>query len=148
MMSDRQHLKDLVWLEVAHTIARLATCHRLHVGCVLLRADGSVAGTGYNGSLPGAPHCDPGLCAPGGPRCLHTRHAERSALDYSQGPVATAYVTDEPCLRCCMDLAARGVRRVVFARRYAPPPEEAAARERVILQHEIVWDDGLVSPAP
>ena len=109
------------------------------MGCVLLREDGSVAGVGYNGALPGAPHCEPGSCNASA-RCLRTRHAERSALDYSSGPIAVAYVTDEPCLRCAMDLIARGVRRVVFGRRYQPEPREAEARAAAVEWAGVRWE--------
>ena len=135
----RDHLKDEVWLRVARKMSRLGTCRRLQVGCVLLREDGSVAGVGYNGALPGAPHCEPGSCNASA-RCLRTRHAERSALDYSLGAVSTAYVTDEPCLRCAMDLIARGVRRVVFGRRYQPEPREAEARAAAVEWAGVRWE--------
>lgn len=134
----RQLLKDEVWLRTAMQVSRLSTCLRLQVGCVLLRADGSVAGIGYNGSLPGQEHCAPETCNPSA-RCLWTRHAERSALDYSAGEVRTAYVTHEPCLRCTLDLAARGVRRVVFGERYLPNMEEVQGRNRVVVRHKIDW---------
>ena len=124
---------------MAREVSVLGTCRRLRVGCVLLRADGSVAGVGYNGALPGAPHCDPAGCNASA-RCLRTRHAERSALDYSSGPVATAYVTDEPCLRCAQDLAARGVRRVVFGRPYSAGPEESAARAAFAAEQRLSWE--------
>jgi dCMP deaminase len=135
----RAALKDAVWLATAREVSRLGTCRRLKVGCVLLREDGSVAGVGYNGALPGAPHCEPGSCNASA-RCLRTRHAERSALDYSLGAVSTAYVTDEPCLRCAMDLIARGVRRVVFGRRYQPEPREAEARAAAVEWARVCWE--------
>ena len=55
-MSDkRRHLKHEVYMRMAQQLARLSTCRRLSVGAVLLRRDGSVAGVGYNGALPGQP---------------------------------------------------------------------------------------------
>jgi dCMP deaminase len=96
---------------------------------VLLRRDGSVAGVGYNGALPGQPHCEPETCNPS-VRCFNTRHAERSALDYSTGEVAAAYVTHEPCLRCTQDLIARGCRAVYYLRSYdIADAAEARARQ-------------------
>lgn len=107
MSDERRQLKHEVYMRMAQQLARLSTCRRLSVEAVLLRRDGSVAGVGYNGALPGQPHCAPETCNPSA-RCFNTRHAERSALDYSSGEVATAYVTHEPCLRCTQDLIARG----------------------------------------
>lgn len=137
MSGERAREKDKVWLAVAHEVSRLSTCNRLRVGCVLLRSDSSVAGVGYNGSLPGDAHCGP-ECGPGA-RCLRTRHAERSALDYSAGPLTVAYVTHEPCLSCTRDLAARGVRRVVFSEPYEGSLAEATERGRLLAERGIVW---------
>jgi hypothetical protein len=39
-----------------------------------------------------------------------------------------------------MDLAARGVKRVVFSRRYNPPIDESIARLSVIDHHLISWE--------
>lgn len=91
----------------------------------------SVAGVGYNGALPGQPHCAPETCNPSA-RCFNTRHAERSALDYSTGDIAAAYVTHEPCLRCTQDLIARGCRAIYYLRSYDIAD---AAEERARLQH-------------
>lgn len=49
--------KDLVWLRCALTIAELAKCHRLAVGCVLVDARSQVLSTGYNGRAAGLPNC-------------------------------------------------------------------------------------------
>ncbi len=127
----RADLKNHVYMQIAKTLSQLSTCNRLKVGAVLLGNDGSVVGTGYNGSLPGLAHCDEATCNPER-RCLRTRHAERSALDYSQARVATAYVTHEPCLRCTQDLIARGCKVIYFEVAYFGSPEEAEARERLM----------------
>ena len=129
MSDERRHLKHEVYMRMAQQLARLSTCRRLSVGAVLLRRDGSVAGVGYNGVLPGQPHCAPETCNPSA-RCFNTRHAERSALDYSTGDIAAAYVTHEPCLRCTQDLIARGCRAVYYLRSYdIADAAEARARQ-------------------
>ena len=130
----RADLKDDVFLRMAVELSRLGTCCRLKVGCVLLRADGGLASGGYNGALPGMPHCTPETCGPG-MRCLHTSHAEENALGFCDGPVATAYVTDEPCLTCARALVRRGVRRVVFQRPYASIGDQERVERNAILGH-------------
>ena len=138
-MSHRHQLKLAVWLAVAQQMARLSTCLRAQVGCVLLRQDGSVAGTGYNGSLPGRTHCQPETCNPQA-RCHRTRHAERSALDYSSGPIFAAYVTHEPCLSCVKDLLARGCQQIYFSNRYpTKDPVEAAAKRQHLRENFVKW---------
>lgn len=64
MSEERRQLKHEVYMRMAQQLARLSTCRRLSVGTVLLRRDGSVAGVGYNGALPGQPHCAPETCNP------------------------------------------------------------------------------------
>lgn len=132
---DRADLKNRVYMQIAKTLAQLSTCNRLKVGAVLLGFDGSVVGTGYNGSLPGLPHCDASCNST--QRCLRTRHAERSALDYSQARVEKAYVTHEPCLRCTQDLIARGCRVLYFEVPYFGSQDEAQARERLTNEAEL-----------
>lgn len=50
--------KDEVWMNVAREVARLSTCLRRSVGCVLIDVRGHVSSTGNNGVHSGAPHCN------------------------------------------------------------------------------------------
>jgi dCMP deaminase len=136
----RQRLKDEVFLRMASELSRLGTCCRLKVGCVLLRTDGGIASGGYNGALPGMPHCTPETCSPD-QRCLHTSHAEENALGFCYGPIKTAYVTDEPCLTCTRALVRRGAKRVVFLRPYGSMAEREREERRAILEHfRVDWE--------
>ncbi len=138
--SKRSVLKDQVFLRMALEISRLGTCCRLKVGCILLRSDGGIASGGFNGALPGMAHCTPETCGPD-KRCLHTSHAEENALGFSEGAVAVAYVTDEPCLTCTRALVRRGVRRVVFLRPYTSMAEQEKAERTAILAHfGVKWE--------
>ena len=135
----RGELKDDVFLRMAVELSRLGTCCRLKVGCVLLRPDGGIASGGYNGALPGMPHCTPETCGPG-MRCLHTSHAEENALGFCDGAVSVAYVTDEPCLTCTRALVRRGVRRVVFLRPYPSiADQERLERESILAHFGVAW---------
>ena len=139
-MSDRAALKDQVFLRMALEISRLGTCCRLKVGCILLRPDGGLASGGFNGALPGMPHCTPETCGPD-KRCMHTSHAEENALSFCDGTVSVAYVTDEPCLVCSRALVRRGVRRVVFLRPYTSIAEQERAERQAILDHfGVAWE--------
>jgi dCMP deaminase len=138
-MTDRSELKDDVFLRMALELSRLGTCCRLKVGCVLLRPDGGIASGGYNGALPGMPHCTPETCGPG-QRCLHTSHAEENALGFCDGLVGTAYVTDEPCLTCTRAMVRRGIRRVVFQRPYLSiAPQERQERDAILAHFGVAW---------
>jgi dCMP deaminase len=137
---DRHKLKDEVFLKMAFELSRLGTCCRLKVGCILIRQDGSIASGGYNGALPGMPHCTPDTCSPER-RCLHTSHAEENALGFCDGPIVTAYVTDEPCLTCTRALIRRGANRVVFMRPYASISDQEKNERQAILDYfHVRWE--------
>ncbi|HOD31847.1 MAG TPA: deaminase [Holophaga sp.] len=136
----RAQLKDQVFLRMALEISRLGTCCRLKVGCILLRPDGGIASGGFNGALPGMPHCTPETCH-SGQRCLHTSHAEENALSFCSGEVATAYVTHEPCLVCTRHLVRRGVRRVVFLHPYTSiADQERSERDAILAHFGVRWE--------
>jgi dCMP deaminase len=111
---------DAQFLRTAQLWAEMATCDRLHCGCVLVR-DRHIISVGFNGSLPGQPHCDDVGHDMQDGHCVRTVHAESNALAFAQGADlhgATAYITGSPCWRCFTDLATRGITRIVYARPY------------------------------
>lgn len=108
---------DEYFLKLAMLASERSTCPRMHCGCVLVR-DRFVLATGYNGSLPGQPHCDDVGCLIVDNHCVRTNHAEINALIQAvnhgvnvQG--ATAYVTNMPCTTCAKALIGAGIKRVV-----------------------------------
>ena len=108
---------DEYFLKLAMLASERATCPRMHCGCVLVK-DRYVLSTGYNGSLPGAPHCDTAGCLVVNKHCVRTNHAEINAICQAtrHGVTlagATAYVTNMPCSGCAKVLIAAGIVRVV-----------------------------------
>jgi dCMP deaminase len=113
---------DQYFLKMAMLVSERATCPRMHVGCVLVK-DKQILSTGYNGSLPGQPHCYDVGCMIVDNHCIRTIHAEMNALiqcavhgTSTEG--ATAYVTNMPCTNCTKALIAAGVREVVVFSEY------------------------------
>lgn len=113
---------DEYFLTLARQVSTRATCDRLHAGCLIVR-DKRILSTGYNGSLPGADHCDEvGHLIVNG-HCVATEHAERNAVaNAARAGVstlgATAYVTHTPCWDCIKLLAAAGVKEIIFDKEY------------------------------
>ncbi len=108
---------DEYFLKLAMLASERATCPRMHCGCVLVR-DRFVLATGYNGALPGQPHCDEAGCLIVDNHCVRTNHAEINAL--VQAAIhginikgATAYITNMSCTTCAKALIAAGIKRVV-----------------------------------
>lgn len=113
---------DTYFLKLAMLASERATCPRMHCGCVIAR-EHHVLSTGYNGSLPGTPHCYKDGCLVVDNHCVRTNHAEINAICQAarhgmalQG--GTAYVTNMPCTSCAKALIAVGIVRVVVFSNY------------------------------
>lgn len=109
---------DEYFLKLAMIASERATCPRMHCGCVLVK-DRFVLATGYNGSLPGTPHCYSAGCIVVNNHCVRTNHAEINAICQAarHGVIlagATAYVTNMPCTSCAKALIGAGIVRVVI----------------------------------
>ncbi len=109
---------DIYFLKLAMLASERATCPRMHCGCVLVH-DRHVLSTGYNGSLPGTPHCLTDGCLVVDGHCVRTNHAEINAICQAARhglPLvgATAYVTNLPCTNCAKALIAAGIVKVVI----------------------------------
>ncbi|MHB1685944.1 MAG: deoxycytidylate deaminase [Ignavibacteriaceae bacterium] len=108
---------DEYFLKLAMLASERSTCPRMHCGCVFVK-DRFVLATGYNGSLPGHPHCEDAGCLVVDNHCVRTNHAEMNAL--TQAAIhgvtvkgATAYITNMSCTTCAKALIAAGIIRVV-----------------------------------
>jgi dCMP deaminase len=110
------------FMDIAKDVATRATCDRKHVGAVIVR-DNRVLSTGYNGSIPGAQHCDDvGHMMEDG-HCVRTVHAEANAiLQAARYGVATEgatiYTTASPCWPCFQKIVTAGITRIVFGELY------------------------------
>ena len=117
MAENKRPLWDEYFLKLAMLASERATCPRMHCGCVLVK-DRFVLATGYNGSLPGQPHCEDSGCLIVDNHCVRTNHAEINALvqaaRHGVSVVgATAYITNMSCTTCAKALIAAGIKRVV-----------------------------------
>jgi len=122
---------------VAQSVAKRGTCDRARCGCVIV-VDKDIVATGYNGSLPGAPHCDgdegAGHDMLDG-HCVRTVHAEanaiaraaRSGVSVNGG---SAYVTHEPCRACAFLLANAGIQGIYYAEARNGSAQAVTDRER------------------
>lgn len=99
---------DDYFSDLASLVATRSTCNRAHVGCVIVK-NHRILSTGYNGSAPGAPHCEDVGCdvhyTDGRPHCHRTIHAEINALYQARFhdidvTGATLYCTLIPCGNC------------------------------------------------
>jgi len=126
------------FLLIAKLVSTRSTCNSRPTGAVLVK-DRQILATGYNGSMPGAPHCLDQTMADGSPYC-HRRaleiadvdkynycrasHAEANAIAQAARygvaiKGATLYVTLEPCFVCIKLLASAQIAQVYFEEPYA-----------------------------
>lgn len=113
--------RDQLHMEIANLFAKRSTCYRQNIGAVLT-TDGHIVSAGYNGSLPGHPHCEGKECPlteSGG--CSRSIHAEINALKYAPpcySPL-TLYVSQSPCEACALALIEDGrVEKVFYNNEY------------------------------
>jgi dCMP deaminase len=117
MANNNRPAWDEYFLKLAMLASERSTCPRMHCGCVFVK-DRFVLATGYNGSLPGHPHCDDVGCLVVENHCVRTNHAEINAL--TQAAIhgvnikgATAYITNMSCTTCAKALIAAGIKLVI-----------------------------------
>jgi dCMP deaminase len=122
---------DEYFMEVAHTIAKRASCDRGRSGCVIAR-DKQILVTGYVGSPRGLPHCDEvghlfkQVTHEDGhvtQHCMRTVHAEQNAICQAarmgialEG--ASLYCRMTPCRTCAMLIINCGIVKVVCEWKY------------------------------
>ena len=124
---------DEYFIDIATMVATRATCDRLHVGCVLVDPrTKAILSTGYNGSVPGTPHCDDEGHDMVEGHCVRTNHAEQNAICQAAKhgarlDGATAYITAYPCWLCAKQLLVAGVKRIVYGKAYRVDPRVVEA---------------------
>ena len=116
----------------AHLVATRSTCNRgpellfdpgRHgVGAVIVRKKRIIAG-GYNGSAPGAAHCDDIGHEMVEGHCVRTIHSEMNAIaqcamDGVSPETGVIYCTASPCYDCAKMLLRVGIQGVVFGQAY------------------------------
>lgn len=116
-----------MFLRVAETIALRGTCPRAQVGAVIVR-DNRIISMGYNGSLPGEPHCeDVGCELPiQGTGCLRVIHAEVNSILWAAREgiptdQADMFATHSPCVNCAVCMVAAGIRTLYYIHPYRDP---------------------------
>jgi dCMP deaminase len=142
---------------IAKLVSTRSTCNSRPTGAVLVK-DRQILTTGYNGSMPGAPHCTDQVMPDGSPYC-HRRalevadvdkynycrasHAEANAIAQAARygvaiKGATLYVTLEPCFVCIKLLATAQIEQVYFEMSY-----ESRDETRDAFWKEAVKDAGI-----
>lgn len=118
---------DEYFLDLCELVGSRATCPRASVGCVIVH-DKRVVSTGYNGSLPGRPHCDDIGCLMHENHCVRTIHAEANAIAQMLAKEVpnegTLYCNYRPCVNCMkLIVCYTDIQRVVYRMTYGSVPD-------------------------
>lgn len=110
------------FMGIAEHVATRATCDRKHVGAVIVKGK-EILATGYNGSMPHAPHCDDAGHLMVGGHCVRTVHAEINAIAQAakhgcQILGADIYVTAHPCWNCFKVIVNSGIKNIFYKEEY------------------------------
>jgi len=105
---------DDYFISLAFLISSRSSCHRLHVGCVIVK-NTRIISVGYNGFLPGSPHNSRVIDG----HEQSTVHAEQNCIsDCAKRGISvegsTAYITHYPCVNCSKILAASGIKCIKY----------------------------------
>lgn len=115
--------RDQYFMGIAEATSKRSTCPRFQNGAVIVELGyNRILSTGFNGSIPGAPHCiDVGCWEVHNRervRCIRTVHAEANAIirmgGISLGTDRIIYTLALPCFECYKLIAAVGIREVVY----------------------------------
>ena len=147
---------DDYFLEVAHAIAKRATCDRGRSGCVIAK-NKQLLVSGYVGAPAGLPHCDDvghemkkvtDKDGHESSHCVRTVHAEQNAICQAAKlgvPIdgATLYCRMTPCRVCAMLIINCGIQRVVCERKYHAGAESEAMFQQAGIALEYQHDEVL-----
>lgn len=122
-------------MNIAREVATRSTCTRKQVGAVIVR-DRNILATGYNGSMPGMPHCDEDGCDLENNHCVATVHAEANAIAQAakHGTAvkdASLYTTASPCWLCFKLIVNSGIRAIWYHEAYRLEPRVVAAARKL-----------------
>jgi dCMP deaminase len=103
-----------IYLQLAHTLSKRSTCHRLQVGTVITSTDfRKVLAVGYNGNATGLHNgCDreeAGNCG-----CLHSEENAVINCDAPRFIEKNVFVTHLPCVQCAKRLINLGNVKTVY----------------------------------
>jgi len=122
---------------IAKIVSTRSTCNSRAVGAVIVK-DNHILATGYNGAMPGAPHCIDQPDVDGKPYCFRrvrgipdidkynfckASHAEANAIAQAARygiPIegATLYTTLAPCYVCLKLIATARIRAIYYEHAY------------------------------
>ena len=124
--------KDAYFMGLAQAVSARSSCLRRKIGAVIVRSNGMVLATGYNGAPRGMAHCldigcmrdQEGIKSGEQQQRCRAVHAEQNAMlqaashDGASMAGGTLYCTISPCVICAKMMVNAGILRVVYLDEY------------------------------
>lgn len=133
--------REVMFMGMARLASQRSTCHRLNVGAMVVQDNNPVA-VGWNGQLPGAPHCAGNACPGIVPGNCGTLHAEVNALTKAgvllkngNNHKVDLYCTNSPC-PSCVEFIRTGTSLSVQRVFYEIPYRDTSALEQLLVPDE------------
>lgn len=123
---NRNQFKLKIFLEMTKNLAKLSTCSRRQVGCIILDKDFRIIASGYNGVKNKASHCNQNNCLGANyssgtnlDKC-EAIHAEQNALLQCQdiNKIHTIISTTAPCIHCAKLISNTSCKKVAYSSNY------------------------------
>lgn len=121
---------DAYFIGMAESAASRSVDEKKKVGCLIVDPDRRIVSTGYNGTPAGFD--DSAIDWFTDEKHPFIIHAEQNALVRADGAKlkgSTLYCTHSPCSECAKNIAAAGIRRVVFRHVYNDKKQPLQGRE-------------------
>lgn len=102
-------------MQVAYVYARLSSCKRRKVGCVIIKENTPIA-IGYNGTPSGSDNCCEDVAGKSKPTVIHAEDNALRKLTSSTESArdSTMFITTAPCIICAPRIVDAGVKRVIY----------------------------------
>ena len=109
---------DMIWMDVASSIAKRSYDPRFQVGSVVVTEDNTqVLAVGYNGNYSGGPNTVESD-EPGKSGFIHAEINSLLKMDYNNPKRKKMYLTLSPCRMCAKAIVNAGIKEVIYKEAY------------------------------
>ena len=117
-MQNKRPSWDMIWMDVASSIAKRSYDPRFQVGSVIVTKDNTqVLAVGYNGNYSGGPNTVESE-EPGQSGFIHAEINSLLKMDYNNPKSKKMYLTLSPCRMCAKAIVNAGIDEVIYAVQY------------------------------
>ena len=117
-MQNKRPSWDMIWMDVASSIAKRSYDPRFQVGSVIVTKDNTqVLAVGYNGNYSGGPNTVESE-EPGQSGFIHAEINSLLKMDYNNPKSKKMYLTLSPCRMCAKAIINAGIDEVIYAVQY------------------------------